>query len=319
MNALINKGLATRIEELGYEISDFNIEQLNILETLYEAGFNVDELVNPTYNISKLKFGMLLINIGLNLADYRFSEIESDVTSQYSDIIFSEKMLKYIMEPYNKKYTENIKDGKAEIEKYRVVDVKINSMGITLEDYDFGKLYLLRLGAEEGLDITKYSDKELTFIQMLYILSGLRRNLDVTCYNKPDIDEGIMSEIYSGLRRNPKMKDYINKGLNKKQLKRIVDCFVEGIDPKQVEELDYPSNIMKACMVIISNGGHLADYNIEDNKEYIDFQINFILGRNRLLEKEDFCIFIHTSEEGNKEILEFMEQFKINKGEQNKC
>lgn len=319
MNALINKGLATRIEELGYEISDFNIEQLNILETLYEAGFNVDELVNPTYNISKLKFGMLLINIGLNLADYRFSEIESDVTSQYSDIIFSEKMLKYIMEPYNKKYTENIKDGKAEIEKYRVVDVKINSMGITLEDYDFGKLYLLRLGAEEGLDITKYSDKELTFIQMLYILSGLRRNLDVTCYNKPDIDEGIMSEIYSGLRRNPKMKDYINKGLNKKQLKRIVDCFVEGIDPKQVEELDYPSNVMKACMVIISNGGHLADYNIEDNKEYIDFQINFILGRNRLLEKEDFCIFIHTSEEGNKEILEFMEQFKINKGEQNKC
>lgn len=319
MNALINKGLATRIEELGYEISDFNIEQLNILETLYEAGFNVDELVNPTYNISKLKFGMLLINIGLNLADYRFSEIESDVTSQYSDIIFNEKMLKYIMEPYNKKYTENIKDGKAEIEKYRVVDVKINSMGITLEDYDFGKLYLLRLGAEEGLDITKYSDKELTFIQMLYILSGLRRNLDVTCYNKPDIDEGIMSEIYSGLRRNPKMKDYINKGLNKKQLKRIVDCFVEGIDPKQVEELDYPSNVMKACMVIISNGGHLADYNIEDNKEYIDFQINFILGRNRLLEKEDFCIFIHTSEEGNKEILEFMEQFKINKGEQNKC
>lgn len=319
MNALINKGLATRIEELGYEISDFNIEQLNILETLYEAGFNVDELVNPTYNISKLKFGMLLINIGLNLADYRFSEIESDVTSQYSDIIFNEKMLKYIMEPYNKKYTENIKDGKAEIEKYRVVDVKINSMGITLEDYDFGKLYLLRLGAEEGLDITKYSDKELTFIQMLYILSGLRRNLDVTCYNKPDIDEGIMSEIYSGLRRNPKMKDYINKGLNKKQLKRIVDCFVEGIDPKQVEELDYPSNVMKACMVIISNGGHLADYNIEDNKEYIDFQINFILGRNRLLEKEDFCIIIHTSEEGNKEILEFMEQFKINKGEQNKC
>lgn len=319
MNALINKGLATRIEELGYEISDFNIEQLNILETLYEAGFNVDELVNPTYNISKLKFGMLLINIGLNLADYRFSEIESDVTSQYSDIIFNENMLKYIMEPYNKKYTENIKDGKAEIEKYRVVDVKINSMGITLEDYDFGKLYLLRLGAEEGLDITKYSDKELTFIQMLYILSGLRRNLDVTCYNKPDIDEGIMSEIYSGLRRNPKMKDYINKGLNKKQLKRIVDCFVEGIDPKQVEELDYPSNVMKACMVIISNGGHLADYNIEDNKEYIDFQINFILGRNRLLEKEDFCIIIHTSEEGNKEILEFMEQFKINKGEQNKC
>lgn len=319
MNALINKGLATRIEELGYGISDFNIEQLNILETLYEAGFNVDELVNPTYNISKLKFGMLLINIGLNLADYRFSEIESNVTSQYSDIIFNEKMLKYIMEPYNKKYTENIKDGKAEIEKYRVVDVKINSMGITLEDYDFGKLYLLRLGAEEGLDITKYSDKELTFIQMLYILSGLRRNLDVTCYNKPDIDEGIMSGIYSGLRRNPKMKDYINKGLNKKQLKRIVDCFVEGIDPKQVEELDYPSNVMKACMVIISNGGHLADYNIEDNKEYIDFQINFILGRNRLLEKEDFCIFIRTSEEGNKEILEFMEQFKINKGEQNKC
>ena len=319
MNALINKGLATRIEELGYEISDFNIEQLNILETLYEAGFNVDELVNPTYNISKLKFGMLLINIGLNLADYRFSEIESDVTLQYSDIVFNEKMLKYIMESYNKKYTENIKNGKAEIEKYRVVDVKISSMGIALEDYDFGKLYLLRLGAEEGLDITKYSDKELTFIQMLYILSGLRRNLDVTCYNKPDIDEGIMSEIYSGLRRNPKMKDYINKGLNKKQLKRIVDCFVEGIDPKQVEELDYPSNVMKACMVIISNGGHLADYNIEDNKEYIDFQINFILGRNRLLEKEDFCIFIHTSEEGNKEILEFMEQFKINKGEQNKC
>ena len=128
-----------------------------------------------------------------------------------------------------------------------------------------------------------------------------------------------MSEIYSGLRRNPKMKDYINKGLNKQQLKRIVDCFVEGIDPKQVEELDYPNNVMKACMVIISNGEHLADYNIEDNKDYIDFQVNFILGRNRLLEKEDFCVFIHTSEEGNKEILEFMEQFKINKGEQNKC
>ena len=315
MNALINKGLATRIEELGYEISDFNIEQLNILETLYEAGFNVDELVNPTYNISKLKFGMLLINIGLNLADYRFSEIESDVTSQYSDIIFNEKMLKYIMEPYNKKYTENIKDGKAEIGKYRVVDVKINSMGITLEDYDFGKLYLLRLGAEEGLDITKYSDKELTFIQMLYILSGLRRNLDVTCYNKPDIDEELMSEIYSGLRRNSKMKDYLNKGLNKQQLKKIVDCFVEGVDPKQIEGLDYPSNVMKACMVLIANGEDLAEYNIEDNKEYIDFQINFILGRNRLLEKEDFCIFMYTSEEGNREILEFMEQFKINKGE----
>lgn len=319
MNVLINKGLATRIEELGYEITEFNMEQLNILETIYEDGFSVDELVNPEYSVSKLKFGMLLLNIGLDLADYRFSEVESNVTSQYSDIVFNENMIKYIMEPYNKKYTKSIKDGKAEIEKYRVVDDKISSMGINLADYDFGKLYLLRLGAEEGLDITKYSDKEFTFNQMLYILSGLRRNLDVTYYNKPDIDEGIMSEIYSGLRRNPKMNDYINKGLNKQQLKRIVDCFVEGIDPKQVEGLDYTNNVMKACMVIISNGGHLADYNIEDNKEYIDFQVNFILGRNRLLEKEDFCVFIHTSEEGNKEILEFMEQFKINRGEQNKC
>lgn len=315
MNALINKELAIKIEELGYKISEFSIDQLNILETIYEDGFNVDELINPEYTISKLKFGMLLINIGLDLADYRFKEVEDNITSQYADIVFNEKTLKYLMEPYNKKYTKNIKDGKAEIEKYKVIDDKISSMGINLADYDFGKLYLLRLGVEEGLDITKYSDKEFTFSQMLYIVAGLKRNLDVTCYNKPEIEEGIMSEIYSGLRRNPKMKDYVNKGLNKQQLKKIVDCFIEGVDPKQVEGLNYPSNVMKACMVIISNGGHLTDYNIEDNKEYIDFQMNFILGRNRLLEKEDFCVFVYTSEEGNKEILDFMEQFKNNKGE----
>ena len=58
----------------------------------------------------------------------------------------------------------------------------------------------IKKGLERNLDITKYSNKELSWLQMAKIRKGLEEGIDVTKYNDPQYNYMEMEDIMVALR-----------------------------------------------------------------------------------------------------------------------
>ncbi|MFN2102911.1 hypothetical protein ABDJ34_08350 [Finegoldia dalianensis] len=68
-------------------------------------------------------------------------------------------------------------------------------------EFDWRQMEQIRLGLERGLDVSIYAKPEFSDRQMYYIRSGLVQKIDVSWYAKPEFDSEQMKQIKLGLEK----------------------------------------------------------------------------------------------------------------------
>ena len=89
----------------------------------------------------------------------------------------------------------------------------------------------IKLGLEQNLDVSFYSNPEFTHDQMKEIRLGLEKGLNISWYAKPEFDWGKMSEIRRALENKLDLSWY-NSNYNVYQLIEIIRSQNEGFDYK---------------------------------------------------------------------------------------
>ena len=80
----------------------------------------------------------------------------------------------------------------------------------------------IRLGIENGIDVSIYAKPEFYYRQMDVIYSGLEKNIDVSIYANPEFTAEQMEQIRLGLQEGLNVSIYANKKYNGEEMKEIL-------------------------------------------------------------------------------------------------
>lgn len=108
-----------------------------------------------------------------------------------------------------------------------------------LEQYDEDQMEEIRIGMEEGLDVSIYADPEYMPLQMEAIRIGLEKGLDVSKYANRKFDWFQMDEIRLGLEYDLPVSRYANPDLSYQIMHEIRLGLAAGIDLGRRTDLDW--------------------------------------------------------------------------------
>jgi hypothetical protein len=139
--------------------------------------------------------------------------------------------------------------------------------------YDSDQMEQIRLGLEDGLDVSWYADPRYDSEQMNRIRTGLKENLYVKWYANPDFNKMQMREIMIGLRNGLDVKWYAKPEFNQYQMEQIRYGLEEGLDPKYYADPAYkPYQIKQIILglkskVDVSIYSEIIEVEEEEDKE----------------------------------------------------
>ena len=103
----------------------------------------------------------------------------------------------------------------------------------TIEDYEnmdeftpWG-IRLIRVGLEEGLDVSWYADPKYTALQMVQIYKGLEAGVDVSWYADPKSNSTQMLLIREGLEQGLDVSKYADPKYDKDKMREIRESLKE--------------------------------------------------------------------------------------------
>ena len=69
------------------------------------------------------------------------------------------------------------------------------------KEFSDGDMYLIRIGLEDGLDVSWYATERFDTRQKVEILAGLREGLDISKYANPKLTDEEMNKIREKLKK----------------------------------------------------------------------------------------------------------------------
>ncbi|MBQ1902575.1 MAG: DUF342 domain-containing protein [Lachnospiraceae bacterium] len=137
--------------------------------------------------------------------------------------------------------------------------------------FDEDQMEEIRIGLEEGLDVSIYADPEFMPLKMEAIRIGLEKGLDVSKYARHEYDWFQMEEIRLGLEFGLPISRYANPDIPYKIMHEIRLGLAEGIDLGRQKNLDWKT--LEQIRLAYSLGIDLNSY-IE--KGYDSYQLEEI-------------------------------------------
>jgi len=131
----------------------------------------------------------------------------------------------------------------------------------TIEDYeamgvfDDKQLREIRIGLEDGVDVSWYTDPKYDWEQMKVIRYGLQKGLDVSVYADPKYDYEQMHEIWSGLNMGVDVSWYADPKYARSQMRQILYGLFSGVDVSQYADPKYDWEQMLEIRKGLESGG----------------------------------------------------------------
>lgn len=112
----------------------------------------------------------------------------------------------------------------------------------------------LKVGAMLGLDISIYSNPELTVEQMNVIIFAMTHGVDMKPIAKPEYSINDMWKFAVSERFGKDYIHYIDEGFNWDQIQQIKDCKDRGLDATEIENPKLSHSRMNLIKVGMLNG-----------------------------------------------------------------
>ena len=140
----------------------------------------------------------------------------------------------YIVEEINKAIEELVELGGFESSQMEQIRLGLED-GLDISMYADPKfnreqMKEIRLGLKEGLDVSKYADPKFDWEQMLETTLGLECGLDVSKYADPKFNKWQMKQIRLGLKEGLDVSKYADPKFNEWQMKEIREGLKCGLD-----------------------------------------------------------------------------------------
>ena len=171
----IRKGLESGVDVSTYGDAEIPYMKMRVVRRSEEEGFELDSKVIRDYDAGVLEQMRLAFQDGVNLWEYVKKRFDA---TQLEQIRIA------------------LKKHLPDIDKYMLFEIR----GESLEE--------IRIGMEEGLDVSLYANEHYNYQQMKELRLGLEHQVDIRLYSKPLYQPAQMRELRLGLENGVDISKY---------------------------------------------------------------------------------------------------------------